>query len=456
MLDGYHNDRSFYQERFRQALFSTDGAEIYPYHSPACDEPKSRFFESFFCEDYKGIKLRIWRQQYEIVGDTAKAISSGPIAERVRKLIDAGMDADSFRNQPPKDLVRYHMAKTLIQHRTQRPESQLGKFVTDPIKTKIEIKERKTNLNHVHQAVKGHFIDAVNHLWRKPESWDFLRAEYIQASDEEKRVMDSVVDITPLPKQTANERLDRDEIASADPAILASLPADVVFIVTDKNNTAMYFHWPQAIRILFGDRSDELLERLRADIKTYSYLEPPDEPDPHRHPLDWHWIEQNPWFHKGYRSQENSRRHHENVHGVYHFGFGGFTGRGKTDIQIKRDSCKKSTDTRRVLTEMEGGSLACIAEAHRFVEEIIDPVLVKRQVAAMKKFPHCATVRIPDEAYNVCAVLNCVKTESHQDSSDVARGLAMISPVGEFQGMRSCQNIIDVQVLMLVQVEIFA
>ena len=434
LLDGYHGDRSSYQAKFREALFSDVGTEIHPFQSPACDEPSSRWFESFFCEDYKGIKLRIWRQRYEIVGDSGKAIHQGPIAQRVEKLVNSGMEADSFRTQPPTDLLRYQMAKSLIQHRIKKPTSQLAKLVEDPMKTRAEIKKRNTNFNHIHQLMKRYFIDAVNYLWRKPKRWDTLRAEFEEASDEEKRVMSAVIDTVPLPEQTANERRDRDEVASADPSILASIPNDVIFIATDKNNTALYVHWPQAIQILFGCRGEEVLEKLRIDIETYSYLEPPDEPDPHRHPLDSHWIEQNPRFDKNRLSQKKSKKDDKNVHGVYHFGFGGFTGKGKSDIQIKRDSCRKSADTRRVLTEIEQGSLACFAEAHQFVQEIIDPELVRRQVAAMKKFPHCGTFRIPDESYSVCAVLNCVKTDSHQDSSDVARGLAMLSPLGEFHG----------------------
>lgn len=315
------------------------------------------------------------------------------------------------------------MATALVKHCDGKSVTQLAKYLANPTQGKKGITAQ----------LKEVWVEGLRSMWRKPEDWPAIEASYSARSEAVKSIIQVIEKEfkTVLEKRTDFEECDRDEIAGRDPAVLGHLPDDVIYLAVDRRKIAMAFQWPDFMEHFFGAG---FLAKVKSDMGNYSFCEPPSMPDKKRHVTDPIWITQEPRFDHQQYTAKDSKNHPEAVHGVYHWGFGGENGHGPTRMAIKEDSRKPDPDTRRLLTEMAQGSQSCITEAFKFVGEILDPELMQRQVAAIKKFRGMATMTIPEGAFSCTAGLVNVKTETHFDSTDLAGGLAWLGPFGDFTG----------------------
>ena len=82
---------------------------------------------------------------------------------------------------------------------------------------------------------------------------------------------------------------------------------------------------------------------------------------------------------------------------------------------------------------MVGDSLEVLGEAQRFIVGVMNPTLLARRQAAIKKF--LVATMIPENGgHNLTAILDNVRSDTHNDLMDASQGYAAFMPLGDFEG----------------------
>ena len=347
---------------------------------------------------------------------SATSWKNGPIAARVKQLVDEQMK-NPERQQPPNDLANFCMAKLMLEnHRTQKDKTILAAY--------FESGTGKQGKNKG-KVFGTRWFKALDELWKDRSLWPAIRVEYAQASENVLDAMKTIERSYARSSKTPFEAHDRDEIAGSDPAILRPVTRKVIYLAVDAKIKVLLFRWPGAMVQMFGKG---FTKKAAEQVKSFAEYDPCPAPEPHRHAMTPHWLRQNPRFDK--------KREPKEVCGVYHVGIDDTMAHPKEGIHEKSDFLGGDANIQRIRGELMEGVLHGFTEASMFVQGILDPELLKKQQAAMREFPELkdpTTFTHPAEAFSTGAILINPKTESHVDSSDLIGGLAGMCPVGEFQ-----------------------
>lgn len=316
------------------------------------------------------------------------------IAKRVSRQVDEAMAADPTKTQPPEDLLRFTMAKLALE-KTKKAGKSRGKSWIETHKEALKRRGGKGKTPFMTPL----YSEALAMLWRKSETWPQLRKDYDSRDEATKEAILFIGKCIKTKAESPCERFDRDEVACADTSILEKIDKDLIYLATDMDNTGFLIRWPGAVRYLFGEG---VMEKAERDIRIYHSIEPCPKPESCRHTTEPHFGELNPWY-----SRENTSDYPGAVRGVSHYGGSGASGNPNKPVDAKGASKCPVTEIARLRQEMIEGSLDVISEAHRFVLGIVDPDLLTKQQAAIRKFPVLAKLMPPKPSKCHCSPTSC-------------------------------------------------
>lgn len=409
----------------RKRLFETAGEENVDWapHNPNTPHTTRHFW---IMTDLKGIKRKCCREMFhEISAHDEESFTKNPIVKRVTELVDKQMGANPTRAQPPDTLIRFTMAKLALS-KTKASGKYKGLTHLEAHRRALNDRKLTTKREGRTPFIGPVFQEALAQLWRHSERWPDVQREYDARSPSLNEALEFINKCMGKRKSnTLCEAYDRDEVASADETILGEISRDIIYIAVDKHNTGILLRWPKCVQHFFDET---VTTKAVEDVRTYHSIEPSMEPDYHRSPTDRYWGEQNPWFDKA-----NNAQYPGAMRGVTYLGFGCETGHPHEPVAAKTASKKGPAEVAKLRKDMLEGSLDVISEAQRFLLGLMNPELLAKQQAAIRKFP-VATMIPPNGAHSYTSILDCVKSDSHRDSKDAEFGYASLTALGDFEG----------------------
>ncbi|MCJ1230134.1 hypothetical protein MMC12_006805 [Toensbergia leucococca] len=405
-------DRKDFARATQDAWFNTPDEGLLPNND-------SHDTEISTIANFRWRKLIVQRETFNVDLNDPTSYRNSPIIQRIKAVISETYSTEPENHPIPKDhLILFTMARVLVEERKKNRKSPAN------WRTSREG-------NFMPPDWKRYWIQALDEIWGYAEKWGRLQDAYDAANPELIAVMREIEDNYKLgnhnPVHNRFLRADHEAIVTVEkPTTVKTIPDDVIYIAMDRCQVVITFRWPEGLQYLYEEKVPETVAR---QLTTYFSIKPPPFPDQPRHPLHDRWLASRPEFDKWVTNGGCS--------GVEHFGFGAPSGNPTGPIQRRPASHpKRQPEVQRIRDEMvsPAGLFGTVGEAVQFVHECLDPKLLDAQRQTIAQFPEHAVITTGEEAYSIWAVLVNTKTESHVDESDWEKGLALMTPVGDFRG----------------------
>ena len=272
------------------------------------------------------------------------------------------------------------------------------------------------------------------------ELWAKMETKYPKAGEGINKVMEEIKEHYTMrnadPEANPFKKRNRhDTITDSRCDMLRELPGHVIYLAVDRNRTLLLFSWPGALDQILGEDfatdASNHLDVFSANIR------PPD-PDVTRHPLQNRWLQAHPKF--------DRKKTPGGCSGVHHLGFGTEVGKNAGPVVkrcasrsvvagVRNDKISKRAASLRDEMMCPQGIFGPLRQAVQLIHGILDPELLAEQWQIIKHYPDQSIATTEEEAYSTWAILHNVRTDSHVDTSDRYKGLALMTSFGPYNGL---------------------